>query len=133
MEEVSKSAQLKEALRRLRTGELTVEAYTREVDAIYGRQSEPAPAVQADVFGGSNTFHPVAGRQKERLLGVLRDGAWHDTSEILDKVYGDLHRGTARIGARVSDLKADGHVIESRRKSGSVWEYRIVGTRTFGA
>lgn len=64
--------------------------------------------------------------QKERLLSVLSDHAWHDTPEILERVYGGAHLGIARIGARIADLKADGHQIESKRLDGSVWAYRLL-------
>lgn len=63
--------------------------------------------------------------QKDRLHGLLKDGVWHDTVEILGKVYGGDHLGLARIGARVWEIKAEGHKIECRKKMGSVWEYRL--------
>jgi hypothetical protein len=69
----------------------------------------------------------VAGRtQKQKLLEVLKDGAWHPTTEILGKVYGLDHSGIARIGARIHDLKEDGHRIESEKLKDSVWQYRLV-------
>ncbi len=69
----------------------------------------------------------VGRSQKARLLALLSDGEWHDTVEMLNKVYKvDDHAGIARPGARVFDLKKDGINIESRRKQGTVWEYRIV-------
>lgn len=66
--------------------------------------------------------------QKQRLYNLLSDRLWHDTVEIMDKVYSiEEKKGICRIGARVYDLKKDGHEIESRRKVGSetVWEYRL--------
>lgn len=64
--------------------------------------------------------------QKQKLKEVLKDGHWHDTVEILGRVYGQDQSGIARIAARISDLKKDGYGIESERKNGSIWQYRLV-------
>lgn len=66
-----------------------------------------------------------AGSQKERLLRMLQDGQWHDTPSIQREVYGADHLGVARIGARADDLRNDGHTIESKKVSKSVWSYRL--------
>ena|SRR3990167_7122827 len=64
--------------------------------------------------------------QESRLLKLLSDGAWHDTPGILEEVYGSKHLGICRIGARIFGLKKQGHLIESRKKEKTVWEYRLV-------
>ena len=64
--------------------------------------------------------------QESRLLKLLSDGAWHDTPGILEEVYGSEHLGICRIGARIFGLKKKGFLIESRKKHGTIWEYRLV-------
>lgn len=91
---------------------------------------EAPGATEANGNVSDDTTHDdkVLGRaQKQKLEGFLREGGWKSTSEILAKVYGVGHSGSARIAARVSDLRKDGIPIESRRKpdSRSIWEYRI--------
>ena len=65
--------------------------------------------------------------QKSKLLNLLKDGEWHDTLEIMNEVYNiSEDKGIARIGARIYDLKQDGHEIESRKKRKTIWEYRLI-------
>jgi len=64
--------------------------------------------------------------QKQRLAEFLSDNEWHDTPSIVSSVYGNQHLGLSRLSARILDLKHDGHIIESRRKKGSIWEYRMI-------
>jgi len=49
--------------------------------------------------------------QKDKILRLLSDENPHCTNEILKSVYGSEHNGIARIGARIFDLKKDGHDI----------------------
>lgn len=48
---------------------------------------------------------------KAKLLELLSDKEPHSTPEILEKVYGNEHLGLARVGARIWDLKDEGHKI----------------------
>ena len=64
--------------------------------------------------------------QKARIMWVLADNQWHTTLEIRERAYGDDHLSMARIAARMFELKKAGHQIESRRKQGTVWEYRLI-------
>jgi hypothetical protein len=64
--------------------------------------------------------------QKDRLLTMLADYRWHTTPEIQVAVYGANHLGVARIGARVQDLRDDGHTIESEKVTKSIWQYRLI-------
>lgn len=41
-------------------------------------------------------------------------------------VYGNEHLGLARVGARIYDLKQEGHNIESRKKDKTIWEYKLI-------
>lgn len=73
--------------------------------------------------------------QVERLKEVLIDGCWHDTPEILERVYGASHLGIARISARIYDISKTlptGLTVESRKKKGNetVWEYRLAEVDT---
>lgn len=64
--------------------------------------------------------------QKQRLLTFLSDNEWKTTPQIQVAVYGANHLGVARIAPRILDLKNDGHKIESRKVTQSIWEYRLV-------
>lgn len=80
-------------------------------------------------FFNPSTTHPEKQKglsQKERLLAVLRDGEWHDTVGIQRDVYGAEHLGNVRTAARVKDLKNDGHMIESKKLSKTIWAYRLL-------
>ena len=80
----------------------------------------------AKVFNGWVMPEESEGRnQKGKLLNLLKDKQWHSTSEILQKVYGGVHLGIARAGARIYDLRIEGYEIESQRKAGTIWEYRL--------
>jgi hypothetical protein len=50
--------------------------------------------------------------QKQKLYNLLSDFEPHSTVEIMQKVYGGDHLGLARVGARIHDIKADGHEIK---------------------
>jgi hypothetical protein len=63
--------------------------------------------------------------QKARLLRLLSDGEWHSTPGIQEVVYGGSHLGCSRIAARADDLRHDGYIIESRKISRTIWEYRL--------
>lgn len=86
----------------------------------------PPDAPQGDLSPSTHHSDKIVGKsQKERLYSLLRDGAWHDTVEILQKVYGGEKAGIARIGARIHDLKQDGYHIEGRDKTKTIYEYRL--------
>lgn len=75
-----------------------------------------------------NTTHtaiPTGTSQKARLFALLQDGQWHSTPEIQQKIYGGSHLGISRISARIYDIQKDGYEIESRKKTGTIWEYKI--------
>ena len=84
------------------------------------------PAVANDatnISSGGND--PSNTSQKSKLLKLLMDGEFHATPEIQEVVYGSNHLGCARIAARADDLRRDGHIIESRKISRTIWEYRL--------
>lgn len=66
--------------------------------------------------------------QAKRLYALLADHQWHDTPEIQRYVYGGDHLGSARIAARIADLKADGHEIEGKKhpENPAIYLYRLV-------
>ena len=65
--------------------------------------------------------------QVDRLKNLLLDGRPHRTDEILKIVYGSEHRGIARVGARIYDLKGKGYDIKSWRddKNPTLWWYQM--------
>lgn len=86
-----------------------------------------------EAFGGHiiATDHPDAPKgntQKGRLLNLLSDRQWHTTVEIMESVYqiDGQKEGICRIASRMTDLRNDGHKIESERDHGTVWKYRLV-------
>lgn len=66
--------------------------------------------------------------QKQKLLNLLSDYEWHSTIEICDIVYGAIHFGLARVGARIFDLKQDGHTIEGKHdpERQTIYWYRLI-------
>ena len=66
--------------------------------------------------------------QKQKLLVLLSDHEWHSTIDVLENVYGNDHLALARVGARVFDLKSDGHVIEGKKDAErpTIYWYRLV-------
>ena len=65
--------------------------------------------------------------QKQKLLNLLSDYEWHSTIEICDVVYGSIHLGLARVGARIFDLRAS-HIIEGKHdsKHQTIYWYRLI-------
>lgn len=66
--------------------------------------------------------------QAQRLLALLSDYQWHSTPEVLDVVYGNDHLGLARVGARIYDLKKQGHEIVGKddETRSTIYWYRLV-------
>lgn len=90
--------------------------------------SLPCPVTTAgliEAFGGYEIPVEEPKTQKQKLLNLLSDYTWHDTPNIISAVYGVGHQGVCRISERIRELKADGHDIESRKKSQTVWEYKL--------
>lgn len=61
--------------------------------------------------------------QRELVLELLDDGAWHSSSEFVDV-------GILRAAARVLELRGQGYPIETRHRPGrrsgkTIWEYRL--------
>ena len=65
--------------------------------------------------------------QAERLRRLLSDGQPHSTPEIMSRVYGGDHLGTARIASRVNDLRNKGLEITSwpDKEKPTVWWYKM--------
>lgn len=111
-------------------GDITREQYewimSLNAPATY-TQEEAVNALGGDLSPTTHHTDKIVGKsQKERLYSLLRDGAWHDTVEILEKVYGGNRSGIARVGARIHDLRQDGHTIEGRDKTKTIYEYRLI-------
>lgn len=84
----------------------------------------------ADAIPVQLSEHPdqKAGKsQKTRLLALLQDRGWHDTKEIMAKIYkvGD-DRGNCRIPSRICELRQEGHNIETKRITQTLTAYRLV-------
>lgn len=70
--------------------------------------------------------------QTDRLLWLLRDKKWHDTLEIMRRVYKvQPGKGICRIASRVNDLRDNGYIIPRAEfvKRG-VYRYRLIGRRS---
>jgi hypothetical protein len=67
--------------------------------------------------------------QKKKLFKLLSDGLPHNVDEIIRVVYPNEGRmkTPARVGARVHDIKADGHEINGWKdsKNQSIYWYQM--------
>lgn len=65
--------------------------------------------------------------QKAKLLALLQDGNWHDSVEIMDRVYrvGE-NRGNCRIPSRICELRQAGNHIETKRVTQTLTAYRLL-------
>lgn len=53
--------------------------------------------------------------QVNRLLDELRDGSWHSNFDLIRFVYNRRGPSSARLAARIYDLKKRGHQIKGKR------------------
>ena len=63
--------------------------------------------------------------QLERVYSLMRDHQWHTLGELSRKANGS----EAGVSARIRDLRKErfgAYVIERRRVSGGLWEYRML-------
>lgn len=64
--------------------------------------------------------------QAEKLLEILSDGERHTVPELIRRVYGLGNPSSARLAARVYDLRRRGYEIESdETKRKTIWFYRM--------
>ena len=63
------------------------------------------------------------------VLGIMADGQWRTFAEIQSRLEGmEILASEAGVSARLRDLrkpKFGGFVVEKRRRSAGVWEYRL--------
>lgn len=65
-------------------------------------------------------------KRLQRVLGLLSDGRWHSTRDIVDRAH------VCAVSSCIAELRWNGALIETRRRpalagdSPSVWEYRLV-------
>lgn len=64
--------------------------------------------------------------QAVRLLEILLDGRVHTVPELLRRVYGLNKPSSARLAARVYDLRRLGYNILSDKVKGTKWKYWMV-------
>lgn len=55
--------------------------------------------------------------QKQRILNLLKDGRWHNVTE--------LHAIAWRYGGRLFDLRQEGHLFEKRIGKNGLEEWRL--------
>lgn len=63
--------------------------------------------------------------QSTRLLIALSDGQEHRVPELLQKVYKATKPSSARLSARIYDLRKKGLDITSRCTGKTVWSYTL--------
>ena len=63
--------------------------------------------------------------QSTRLLIALSDGQEHRVPELLRKVYKATKPSSARLSARIYDLRKKGLEINSRCVGKTVWSYKL--------
>ncbi len=90
----------------------------------------------ATLFDGPS-LTPADGERLGRCLQAVRDimadGRWRTFEQIMAalSVQG-ISASEAGVSARLRDLRKDrfgGYVVERRRRTAGVWEYRVVGRR----
>lgn len=64
--------------------------------------------------------------QKERLKLILQDGCIHTVPELIKAVYGLGGPSSARLAARICDLRKDGYTINSDSLTATKWWYQMV-------
>jgi len=89
---------------------------------------EPERTKQPEVKDYANQGREKKISQADKLLELLSDYQPHPTTEILEIVYGGEHKGIARIGARINDLKNKGYQIKSwpDREVKTIWHYQLI-------
>ena len=55
--------------------------------------------------------------QKQQILEILLDGEPHRSDEFQERMFGSTKYGLFRLGARIWDLKQEGHLIRGWRDS----------------
>lgn len=68
-------------------------------------------------------------RQAQIVYRIIRDGSWHTLSEISQRTG----QPEASVSARLRDLRKERfgkHIIERRRLSMGLWQYRLVGRQS---
>lgn len=63
--------------------------------------------------------------QLEKLLTVLKDGRVHTVPELIKKVYEMDKPSSARLAARIYDLKQKGYKINSDALTPTKWWYQL--------
>lgn len=63
--------------------------------------------------------------QIEKLLSVLGDGRRHTVPELIRKVYGIKKPSSARLAARIHDLRRRGFAIHSDPITPTKWWYQM--------
>ena len=66
--------------------------------------------------------------QVERIKAILQDGEWHSNFEIIELAYLMNHASSARLSARIYDLKKQGYDIEGKddKNNQTKYWYRMV-------
>jgi biotin operon repressor len=97
-------------------------------------QIDTAVEIYKHEFGGvevsdqtTHTDKAVGKTQKARLLNLLMDGKWHDTNDIMLRVYRvDDKVGRCAIPQRIYDLRKEGHAIEKAHIKSNLYKYRLI-------
>lgn len=61
-----------------------------------------------------NAYHKDTS-QTTRIFTFLSDGSWHSNFTLIKNIYKMNGPASARLAARIHDLKKRGYTIESRR------------------
>jgi len=104
------------------------------VDKTEETQLDTAVEIYKHEFGGvevsdqtTHTDKAVGKTQKARLLNLLSDGKWHDTTDIMNRVYkvgGKI--GRCAIPQRIYDLRKEGYKIERNHIRSNHYKYRLI-------
>lgn len=66
--------------------------------------------------------------QVERIKTILEDGEWHSNFDLIAQAYGVSFPASARLAARINDLKKRDYFIEGKRDetNGKKYWYRMI-------
>lgn len=73
-------------------------------------------------------FGPTDMSQVERIKAILEDGEWHSNFDLIAQAYGVDFPASARLAARINDLKKRGHHVEGKhdKENAKKYWYRMV-------
>jgi len=134
LKQMTASERTREFLPLWKNREISSEQYvfltTLKTKPLVERDVSYAPDPVVTVSGDTTHPNPITGTsQKAKILSLLSDYKWHNSTEILNRVYGPGVSFGA-IPSRISELRQDGYFIsENKRDHGTIYKWRMYKTK----